>query len=135
MGARLGARERPAPAREAQDEGAQRLLACLEERIRQPGRRHRPERVAIAPRVLGCDQPLLAPDPDRDRPPLGQQDCGKCLVVLTLSQISAQPQEILELVRVARAAPKLPLHLLDRVPVEELPELVLSEQLAEEVAV
>src|SRR5581483_5909323 len=45
----LLARERPAALRIAQHELAQRFRAALQERIREPGRRHRTERVAVAP--------------------------------------------------------------------------------------
>ena len=48
MRGRLGGRERTAPPGKAQDERAQRPLPRLEEGLRQPGWRHRPERVAVA---------------------------------------------------------------------------------------
>ncbi len=70
-GRRLRRRERPSPPRPPVDELAQRRLGIgrLEERVGQARRRHDAERVAIAPGVLGGDQPLLAGDVDANGAP------------------------------------------------------------------
>ena len=74
-GRRLGRRERPAPARPAVDELAQRRLGIrrLQERVGQARRRHDAERVAIPTGVLGRDQALLAGDVDANRAPRLEQ--------------------------------------------------------------
>ena len=57
---RLAGRERAARAGEAGDQRPQRLVPALQERLREAGRRHRAERVAIPAGVLGGDQALFA---------------------------------------------------------------------------
>src|SRR5581483_675688 len=75
-------REGTAPPCEPQDEPAQRVGTALEEDVRQARRRHRAERVAIAARILGRDQPRLAGDAHDDGAALGEQRRGETLVVL-----------------------------------------------------
>ena len=62
--------ERAVRAREAPHEPLHRVGHVLGERLGQPGRRHRAERVAEQPGVLGRGPAPLAADPDRDRAPL-----------------------------------------------------------------
>ena len=50
-------------------------------------------------------------------------------------EVAAQPQLVVQLVRVARSAAQLRLDLLERAGVEQLAQLLLSEQLAQQVAV
>ena len=109
--------------------------AALEERLRQPARRHHAERVAVAAGVLGRDQPLLAGDPGRERAPLGEQDRGLRLVVLACAQVAAAAEDVVQLVGIARIAGQLPLDLGERIGVDQLAQLLLAEQLAEQVAV
>ena len=131
----LRSRERAAALREAEQELAERVRPALEERLRQPARRHHAERVAIAAGVLGRDQPLLARDPGRERAPLGQQDRGLRLVVLACAQVATAAENVVQLVGIARIAGKLPLDLGERIGVDQLAQLLLAEQLAEQVAV
>src|SRR5919204_125239 len=57
---RLGRGERAAALRVAQDELPQRLGPALEEDLRETAGRHRTQSVAVAARVLGGDETLLA---------------------------------------------------------------------------
>src|SRR5204862_4271113 len=132
---RVGGGERAASLRVPENERSQRLLPALEVDVRQAGRRHHAEGVAIAPRVLGRDQALLTANANLKCPALRDLDRGECLVVFTRFQVAAQPQEIVELVRVPRGPAELSLDLLDRVPVEQVPELFLAEQLTQQFAV
>ena len=63
----------PCVARVARDQLAQRVGHVGEERLRQAARRHRAERVAVEPRLVGGDQALLAADAQLDGAPLAQQ--------------------------------------------------------------
>ena len=132
---RLGCRERPAPLGVAQDQPAQRLLASFEVDIRQTRRRHDPERIAIAARILGGDQALLPGDSHSQRSPLGLEHCRLRLVELTDAEIAAEAEQVVQLVGVARVAAKLGLDLFDSVGIEQLAELLLAEQLPQELAV
>src|SRR5205085_303648 len=114
--------------REAMHELAQGLRTALEERLRQPAGWHDAEGVAVAAGILGGDQPARAADADRERPPLRDEDRREGLVVLARPQVAAQAQEIVQLVRVPRRAHELGLHLLDRVAVEQVAQLLLAEQ-------
>ena len=132
---RLRRRERPASARVAQDELLERLGAALEEDVGQPAGRHHADRVAVAARVFGRDQPLFAGDANEQRTPLAQQRLREALVVLALAQVAAQAQLVVQLVGVARGAAQLRLDLLERSGVEQVAQLLLPEQLAQEIAV
>ena len=100
--ARVVRRERPASLREAKHELAQRIGAALEERVRQARRRHRTERVAIAARVLGRDQPLFACDAHQHGAALGEQRRGELAVVLAGAKVAADPQLVVQLVGARR---------------------------------
>ena len=78
---RLRRRERAAALRVSKHELAQRLRAAFEKRIGQPRRRHRAERVAVAARILGRDQPLVAGEANEQRATLREQRLGERRVV------------------------------------------------------
>ena len=100
---RLGGRERAAPAREARDEQrASGSVARLEERLGQPARRHGAERVAVAARVLGGDQPLARPRCGRGARAARAAASRRARVVLALAQVAAQAQQVVQLVGVPR---------------------------------
>ena len=132
---RLGGRERPASLGVAQHESAERLLASFEIDIGQARRRHDTERIAVAAGVLRGDQALLARDPHPQRPPLGFEHGSLRLVELADAEIPPQPQQIVQLVGIPRVAAQLRLHLLDRVRVEQLAQLLLPQQLPQQLAV
>ena len=132
---RLSGRERAVTLRVAQHELAQRLGAALEEHVGETGRRHHPERVAIAAGVLGGDQPLLTCDAHDEGAPLLEQRCGECDVVLLCAEVTSEAQLVVQLVGGPRLAPQLPLDLVDRVAVEQVAQFLLPEQLAQQVAV
>src|SRR5207247_739810 len=111
---RLDGREGPAAACVTKDELLERLGAALEEDLRQTARRHHAERVAIATRVLGGDQPLLAGEANEQRAPLGKQRLGVTRLVLAGAQVAAQPELVVELIGRAGLAAELRLDLLDR---------------------
>ena len=130
---RLRGRERPAPARVAPHELSQRVGAAAEECVRQPGRRHHAERVAVAPCVLGCDQCLARADARAQRAPLAHERLREAGIEVEL--VPAQPQLVVQLVGVARVAAEGSLDLGERVDVDQLPQLLLAEQLAQQIAV
>ena len=132
---RLARRERPAAAGEAREQGPQRVVAGLEEDVGQAARRHGAHRVAVAARILGGSERLVPADADPDRTPLAQQALGEAGVVLALEPVAAQEQHVVETVRIARRAMQLRLDLLDRPGVEQVAQLLLAEQLAQQVAV
>ena len=132
---RLGGRERPTALREASDKALQRIIPALEERLRQTARRHRAESVAVTARVLGGDEAVLAGDTHGDRPALGEQRVRKRSVEISRPKVAAPPQDVVQLVRIARRASQLSLDLLERTRVDEVAQLLLPEELAEQVAV
>src|SRR6185312_14417359 len=133
--ARLAGRERPARAGEAPHERVQRLVVGLEKDLRQATRRHRADGVAVPPGVLGRDQALLAGHSHPHSTALGQQRPGQVLRVLTLAQVAAPPQQVVQLVGRARLAAELALDLVERARVDQLAQLLLAEQLAQQVPV
>ena len=132
---RLGGRERPARAREAREQHAERVGHGLEERLRQAAGRHHAERVAEQPGVLDRDQPLLAGDPHPQRAPLGLEHGRVRRVDLVVAEIAAAPEQVVQLVGRARVARELRLDLGERLRIEQVAQLLLPEQLAEQVAV
>ena len=66
---------------------------------------------------------------------LGEQDRRLALVVLVRAQVTAAAEHVVQLVGVARIAGQLPLDLGERVGVDQLAQLFLAEQLAQQVAV
>ena len=71
--AQLVGRERPVRACIARCERRERIGHVGDERLGQPARRDRAERVAVQAGVVGGDPALLAADPQRDRAALGQE--------------------------------------------------------------
>src|SRR5918996_373456 len=122
------------PGRAAQD-GAQRVVAALEEGVGETRGRHGADGVAVAPGVLGGDEALLAADPDADGAPLVLERGGELVVELARRQVAAAEEQVVELVGRTRATAQLLLDLLERRRVEEVAQLLLPEQLLEEVAV
>src|SRR5439155_446347 len=84
--------------RAAKHELAQRLRATVEEYLGQAGRRHHAERVTVATRILGRDQPFLAGNAHHKRTPLLDERRSKLAVVLVRAQVAAQAQLVVELV-------------------------------------
>ena len=148
-GAQLAGRERAVRARVARDELAQRVGHVGEEGRGEPAGRHRPERVAVQPRVVGGDPALLTADPQRDRAALRDErldhrvgvDPGQDAVVyLGGGQVADAAQHVGQ--RVARlgagaigAVLQVGLDLLECPGVDELAQLLLAEQLAKQVPV
>ncbi len=128
-------RERPSALREAKHELAQRVGPALEEGLGQPAGRHHAERVAVAARVLGGEQPRLACEPDLERPSLGDEHRRERLVVLAGAKVAATAQHVVQLVGVARAAAELRLHVGERIRVDQLAQLLLPQQLPQQIAV
>ena len=142
LGERLR-RERPAPAREARDQRAQRVGHGLEEGRGHAAGRHGAERVAVAAGVLGGDQPVLAADAHAQRAAVGQQlraasprVAGQPRRELGLGEVADPPQQVVQRVGAAAAlAAELVLDLLERVGVEQVAQLVGAGELAQQVAV
>ena len=121
----------------------------LEEGLRQAGRRRHPERVAVEAGVLGGDVALLAGDPDQGDAALGDQllqhrggrvALGDPLGALLGGEVAEVAEQLLQRVAVAGAARlgavlELRLDLLQRLGVDQLAQLLLAEQLAQQVAV
>ena len=137
-------RERPAPAREAGDQRAQRVRHGLEEGRGHATGRHRAERVAVAAGVLGRDQAILAADPQAQRAPLAsssprrpQRRRPASRSPSSASREVADPaQQVVQGVRPAAAlAAELQLDLLDGVGVEQVAQLVRARELAQQVAI
>src|SRR6266851_561103 len=126
---------RAASAGVRRDELFERLGPALEEDLRQTTRRHHADGIAIAARILSGDQPLLAGEAHEQRTTLAQERLCKALVVFAFAQVSAQAKLVVQLVGVARVAAQLRLDLLDCVRIEQVAELFLPEQLAQEVTV
>ena len=70
-----------------------------------------------------------------DRAPLGEQRRGELAVVFAGPQVAADPQLVVQLVGARRRSAQLPLDVLDGVTVEQVAQLLLPEQLAQQVAV
>ena len=138
-----GEQERSVGARIARDEIAERLGDGLEERLREPARRHHAERVAEAANVLCCGVTTLARDVEADEPPIALQlhnparhrgRSAGSRAYLGLGEIAYREQEIVQSIRtVDGAAPVEPLqhqlHRGERVGIQQLAELGLSQEL------
>ncbi len=119
------------------------------EHVGQPARRHGAERVAVEAGVVGGDPALLAADPQVDRAALGGQRVEHRIGIdarqhavgdLVAREVAEAAQDVGE--RVARlgagavgAVLEVRLDLVERAGVDELAQLLLAEQLAQEVAV
>ena len=118
------------------------MLHRLEERSGHTGGRCHAEGVAEAAGVLDRDQPVLARDPDAERPALAEQLLGGRLDVvptvgeLAAGQIARSAQQVVQAVRAGpRSRGQVALHRDQRVGIEEVAQLVRAEQLAQQVAV
>src|SRR5205823_4910770 len=130
-----GAPVDPVPVRqEAPVRGLLGRLDLLPER-RERGATEPAEGVAVAAGVLGRYETALRGHPHLDRAPLREQDRGERLVVLAWPEVSPKAKDVVQFIRVPRIPSELRLHLLDRIAVEEVSELLLAEQLPEKVAV
>src|SRR5207253_2842361 len=119
-------------ARVTREELLERFGAALEEDFRQTARRHHAAGIAITAGILGRNQPLLSREADEQRATLAQERLCEALVVFALAQVSAQAQLVVKLVGVARIAAQLSLDVLDSIRVEQVAQLFLPQQLAQE---
>ena len=148
--AQLLGRERAVRARVARDELVSASGDVGEERLRQAAGRHGAERVAVQPGVVGGDPALLAADAQPDRAPLalelGEQRLRRSRLVSTRSaylarrEVADAPQHVGELVARRRpgalgAVLEVVVDGVERVGVDQLAQLLLPEQLAQQVAV
>jgi hypothetical protein len=136
-------------ARVAADDAPQRLLDGLYEDLGQPARRHGAERIAVETCVLCGDPAVLAADPHRHGAPLASQlvehpvgghALEAALLRLLGGQVADRPQHVVEAVCVRGAhwvgqALEVGLDLGQRVGVDQVAQLLLAEQLAEQIAV
>ena len=134
--------------REPSYETLERSVGLAGERGREPEGERDAERVAEPGGVLHGGDPLLPRDPDADRASVGEQrvrqglgvpdlDAGSDLVV---GQVAERPQQVVQVVGGSGAAAvaqtlELELHLVEGARVEELPQLVRAEQLAQQIAI
>src|SRR5262249_2567670 len=107
----------------------------LEEAIRQAAGGHGAERVAVATRILGGDQPELPCNSNLNGTALVEQGSRKRLVILPAPRVAPRTQLVGQLVRRARRPAQLALDILDRLRIEQVAQLLLPEQLAQQVAV
>ena len=141
--------ERAVRAREPPHEPLHRVRHVLGEGLRQPGGRHRAERVAEQAGVLGRRPAPLAADANGHRAPLvlellqpfkGGGAGGNTQSGLVGRQLAHPPQDIVQRVHRFRAgsfrdALQIRLDLLQRALVDQLAQLLLAEQLAQQLAV
>ncbi len=142
-------REGSVGAGEAADQGAHRVGVVLEEDLGKAGGGRDAERVAVEAGVLGGDVALLAGEADRRDAALGdellQHRGGRValrhpLGALLRREVAEVAEDLLEGVAVAGpprlgAVLELRLDLLQRLGVDQLAQLLLAEQLAQQVAV
>src|SRR5205823_5259829 len=72
---------------------------------------------------------------DEQRAALPEQRLRQLLVVFTRTKIAAETKDVVQLVGRARRTAQLRLHLFERSHVDQLAQVLLPEQLAQEVAV
>ena len=120
-----------------------------EEHVRQAAGRHDAEGVAVQPGVLGRDPALLAAEADAHGAALvlepAQPGAGlgrrlRALRRLVRGQVADAPQDVVQRVGVPRpqllgAVLQVVLHLLQRAGVDEVAQLLLPQQLAQQLAV
>ena len=133
-------------AREAPDEPGEGVVHGLEDAVGEPGRRHDAESVAVSSRVGDGDVAMLAGDADPGDAALRVQPfeprshgLGRPLGELVLAEIADAAEEVLELVGAPRAiavgaAGELLFQLGEDLGVDQVAELRLPEELAEQVA-
>jgi hypothetical protein len=147
--AQHAALERAVGARPAAHEPLHRVGHVVEEGGRKPARRDRAERVAIQAGVLARDPALLAGDAQRDRAALGAEPLQPGDHVgarhgaqpqLVERQVADAPEHVVQRVRRVRARAlgdplQVRLDGLQRARVDQVAQLLLAEQLAQQVAV
>ena len=147
---RLRPEERPVRPGPAGEQPVERPDDRPEERLRHAGRRTRPDPVAVARDVLHRDPALLATDP-RTHGAAGRRELGQVdrrldpaadgpRAGLVRREVAESPQEVVDLVGVRRVALvgerlEAELEVREGVRVEQLAQLLLAQQLAQEVAV
>ncbi len=147
---RLRPEERPVRAGPAGEQPVERPDDRPEERLRHAGRRARADPVAVARDVLHRDPALLAADP-RTHGAAGRRELGQVdrrldatadgpRTGLVRREVAEAAQQVVDLVRVRRVALvgerlEAELEVREGVRVEQLAQLLLAQQLAEEVAV
>ena len=131
------------------DQLRQRVGDLDQERVRQPPGRHRRQGVPVQARVLGRHPALLPGQPEADRAPLalelGQNRLSRdplhhALGRLGGGQVAHPAQHLMQGVAVGGAGPcgamlEIVLDRRERVEVDELAQLLLSEQLAQQIAI
>ena len=136
-------------AREAAHQPQQRVRHVGQEGVGQPAGRHDAERVTVQPGVLGGEPALLAADagahgaafvlqPRQPRARLGGR--LSTLGGLRRRQVADAPQHVVQRVGVPRpkvlgAVLQVVLHLLQRAGVDEVAQLLLAQELAQQLAV
>ena len=147
--AQLVGRERPVRPRVARDEHTQRVGHVGEERLGQPAGRRGRQRVAVEPGLVGCHPARLAADAQADRAAfalqLGEQRrrvdaLEHALGDLLVAEVADVAQHVVQAVAAGRARDlgavlQVILHTRERVGVEQLAQLLLAEQLAQQVTV
>ena len=147
--AQLGRRERAVRLGVAAHQPRERVGDVRQERLGQAAGRHRAERVAVEPGVLGGDPALLAADAQADRAALALE-LGEHRVRVNAreharahlvgGQVAEPAQHVVQRVaglglRALGAVLEVGLDLLERVGVDQVAQLLLAEQLAQQVAV
>ena len=145
----LRGREGAVGAGEARHQLREGVLHGRQERLRQPARGRRPERVAVQARLVGGDVALAAGQPQADRAALAHQLAQQgggvdpledAFAGLELVELADLAQHVVQLVAAGRAghlrAPlQVVLHPRQRARVDQLAQLLLAQQLAQQVAV
>ena len=133
----------------ARDQASESIVDRRQEGRRHADRQRHPQRVAISSRVLDGDPAILAVDPQRDRPsrflqgaqPLSGggrlHDPGRDLFH---GQVAQSPQQVVQ--RIHRSGRsfrnkrlKRQLQIRERGRIDEVAQLLLAEQLAQQLAV
>ena len=137
--------ERAVGAGVAAHEPLHRVRHVGDERLRQAGRRDGAERVAVQAGVLGRDPALLAADAQLDRAPLAAQLLeprarAAALLGLVEREVADAAQHVVQRVdavgaRAVREPLQVGLDGLQRARVDQLAQLLLAEQLAQQLAV
>ena len=134
-------------AREPGDQSLERAFRRPGERAGQPERKGDTERVAHGGDVLDRDQSCLARDPNADSAAFLEDLLDPRAGVglgpgddLRIGQVADAHEQVVNIVGVPRAAPfgeplQLQLQLVERGRIQELAELLLAEQLAEQIAI
>ena len=121
--------------RVAEQHALERIVDGLEERLREPARRHHAECVAVEPAVLGGDHRLDAADAAAERPALADEGLREPGVELAATEVADAPEQVVQLVRVSRHPSERRFDVRERTGVDQVAQLLLTEQLAQELPV